>query len=245
MSKNKKSKRKRLGSHRIWITLLFCLIVAIIANIFIIFFASSFATYMMNTKVLDQYEAASYMAKLYENSEDEESAVELLKEDDRTFFITDKHGDILYQYGENTMGAKNGKMEISVFGEGFFTEKQTIRVYVDKVTEGFLEPNDEGEITIDFGKVLAYAQNVPEDSNIKLDIKKASVEMPIWLAIDVKNGTQIFYSKAGFTVSLSDLTFIVTFALAGAALVLCIIILMLANMISTLISQHKMRKIFY
>ncbi|MCR4648585.1 MAG: EAL domain-containing protein [Lachnospiraceae bacterium] len=245
MSKNKKSKRKRLGSHRIWITLLFCLIVTIIANIFIVFFASSFASYMMNTKIVDQYEAASYMAKLYENSDDEEGAVELLKEDDKTFFIMDKHGNILYQNGENTMGTTSGKMEISVFNNGFFTKEETIRVYVDKVTEGFLEPNEDGEISIDFGKILAFAQNVPKDSNIKVDIKRTSVEMPIWLAIEVKNGTQIFYSKAAFTVSLSDITFIATFALAGAALVFCVLILMLANMISTLISQRKMRKIFY
>ena len=73
-----------------------------------------------------------------------------------------------------------------------------------------------------------------------MTVKKTSVNLPIWIAIDVKDGKQTFFGKAGFSFSIYDFFLILGFVAAGIALVAIIILLMLVSMISSLKGQKRL-----
>ena len=108
MSKTPKRKKNKVlkivRKNNIWVTVVLCVIVATASGVFLTAFSSAFTTYIINSKILDEYDAVEYMAKIYDlnNVEDGENVYSVLNEEGRTYFISDKHGNIIYQNGENT-----------------------------------------------------------------------------------------------------------------------------------------------
>ncbi|MBO4310755.1 MAG: EAL domain-containing protein [Lachnospiraceae bacterium] len=238
---------KTVRKNHIWPTLVLCLFIALVVDIFIAFFASSFATYIVDTKIVDEYESVAYMAKIYDKNsvEEGENIYNLLDEDGRVYFICDKHGKVIHQNGSNTIGTTNGTVELPGTGDVLSDGETKARIYLDKTIEGFFSTDDEGNIIFDPKSLIKFANKVGEDSNLSADVPRSSIDLPLWVAIEVKGGTQVFYGKASFVISLSDVAFIVSFVLAGVVLVGCIIILMVVNMISTLLGQRRMSKVFF
>ena len=244
----KKSKRKAINKVKknpLWLTLLFCFVIALIVDVFIAFFASSFTTYIIESKIVGEYESVSYLAKLYDKNTDEnEDIFSALNEEGRDYYIADKHGKIIYQNGNNTMGNTSGYLELPSMADKK-GDHGDVRAYLDNSTEGFLTTDDEGKITFDPESMLAFAYKVERDLHADTQGKQASIDLPIWIAIDVKDGKQVFYGKASFVFSMSDIVLLSAFILVGIALVGCILILMLVNMITTFTSQKRMTKYFF
>ena len=70
MSK-KNTKRKVIKKVRkvhIWPTLVLCLVIAVVVDGFFGFLLSAFTTYVVNSKIADEYEAVEYMAKIYDKN---------------------------------------------------------------------------------------------------------------------------------------------------------------------------------
>ena len=246
MSKTPKRKKNKVlkivRKNNIWVTIVLCLIIAIVSDTFIAIFSSIIGTFVFNSKIGDEYDAVSYMAQIYDYSgEDDDSIFEFLNKDGRSYFITDNHGKVIYRNGENTMGTTSGTIVLPITSEG----EVKVKVYLDNITEGLFVPDEDGELVFSTGSIASYAFRVWEQTNLQVGSKKTSVDLPLWIAIDVKDGKQIFYAKTGYRMSFSDVAFLLIFILLALLLVGCIIVLLLVNMFSTLIYQRNMSKVFF
>ena len=248
MSK-KNTKRKVIKKVRkvhIWPTLVLCLVIAVVVDGFFAFLLSAFTTYVVNSKIADEYEAVEYMAKIYDkNSSAEDDIFALLDEEGRTYFIKDNHGKIIYQFGKNTMGTTSGKIEIIGGQKSIGSGERTAIVYLDNTTEGLFVPNEDGELFINPGSIYNFAQNIQDNVSQQIDTKKASVDLPVWIAINVKGGTQTFYGKAVYNFSPSDVFFMASMVIAAVVLLGCVIIIIVINLITTFVRHKKMTKIFF
>ena len=247
MSKTPKRKKNKVlkivRKNNIWVTIVLCVIVAAASGVFLTAFSSAFTTYIINSKILDEYDAVEYMAKIYDlnNVEDGENVYSVLNEEGRTYFISDKHGNIIYQNGENTIGKTGGKVSIPVSRN----EEKEVTLYMDNLTDGFLEPDEDGGLTIHPVAFAYYSIKFADESKPQLNSKRLAMDLPLWVSVEVKEGQQIFYGKINFRVMLSDVVFWLTFIVVGIALVGCIIVLMLVNMFTTLMNQKNMSKVFF
>ena len=242
----KKKKYQRLRKNKIGLTLIMCVFIALISDFLITLFSSMLISYIVDSKFTEEYKAVSYMAKMYDAASDE-GVYSLLNEEGRTYCISDMHGKTIYKNGENTIGNSNGKVTLPRINSDSDSTRlnQDITIYVDKTTEDFVYIDEGGEIKIDFLTIVKLLNNLSDNTNIAVNRGESSVELPVWIAIDVKNGTQVFYGKANLKIYFSDAMYIFIFFLAGIGLVSIIVLALLINLISSVISQKKINKVFY
>lgn len=242
----KKKKYQRLRKNKIGLTLIICVFIALISDFLITLFSSMLISYIVDSKFTEEYKAVSYMSKMYDAASDE-GVYSLLNKEGRTYCISDMHGKTIYKNGENTIGNSNGKVTLPRINSDSDSTRlnQEITIYVDKTTEDFVYIDEEGEIKIDFLAIVKLLNNLSDNTNISVNRGESSVELPVWIAIDVKNGTQVFYGKANLKIYFSDAMYIFIFFLAGIGLVSIIVLALLINLISSVISQKKINKVFY
>ena len=242
----KKKKYQRLRKNKVGLTLIMCVFIALISDFLITLFSSMLISYIVDSKFTEEYKAVSYMAKMYDAASDE-GVYSLLNEEGRTYCISDMHGKTIYKNGENTIGNSNGKVTLPRINSDSDSTRlnQDITIYVDKTTEDFVYIDEDGEIKIDFLTIVKLLNNLSDNTNIAVNRGESSVELPVWIAIDVKNGTQVFYGKANLKIYFSDAMYIFIFFLAGIGLVSIIVLALLINLISSVISQKKINKVFY
>ena len=242
----KKKKYQRLRKNKIGLTLIICVFIALVSDFLITLFSSMLISYIVDSKFTEEYKAVSYMSKMYDAASDE-GVYSLLNKEGRTYCISDMHGKTIYKNGENTIGNSNGKVTLPRINSDSDSTRlnQEITIYVDKTTEDFVYIDEEGEIKIDFLAIVKLLNNLSDNTNISVNRGESSVELPVWIAIDVKNGTQVFYGKANLKIYFSDAMYIFIFFLAGIGLVSIIVLALLINLISSVISQKKINKVFY
>lgn len=242
----KKKKYQRLRKNKVGLTLIMCVFIALISDFLITLFSSMLISYIVDSKFTEEYKAVSYMSKMYDAASDE-GVYSLLNEEGRTYCISDMHGKTIYKNGENTIGNSNGKVTLPRINSDSDSTRlnQDITIYVDKTTEDFVYIDEKGEIKIDFLAIVKLLNNLSDNTNISVNRGESSVELPVWIAIDVKNGTQVFYGKANLKIYFSDAMYIFIFFLAGIGLVSIIVLALLINLISSVISQKKINKVFY
>ena len=242
--KRKKNKvLKIVTKNHIWVNIVLCLIIAFATVVFVSLFTDAFSDYILDTKFVDEYEKVEYMAKLYDLNADNnsENVYSLLSEEGREYFITDNLGNVIYQYGENTMGKNSGYIQMPVSQ----TEVKKIKIYMDSKADDLFVMDDEGNMKPQPLGLLGFAFDLSEQDIDKVNVNKTTVNVPMWMSFDVKGGKQVFYCKTFFRLSLSDGVFWISFILVGFALVTCIIVLMLVNMINTLVNQKRLSKVFF
>lgn len=247
MSKTPKRKKNKVlkivTKNHIWVNIVLCLIIAFATVVFVSLFTDAFSDYILDTKFVDEYEKVEYMAKLYDLNADNnsENVYSLLSEEGREYFITDNLGKVIYQYGENTMGKNSGYIQMPVSQ----TEVKKIKIYMDSKADDLFVMDDEGNMKPQPLGLLGFAFDLSEQDIDKVNVNKTTVSVPMWMSFDVKGGKQVFYCKTFFRLSLSDGVFWISFILVGFALVTCIIVLMLVNMINTLVNQKRLSKVFF
>ncbi|MBP5493545.1 MAG: GGDEF domain-containing protein [Lachnospiraceae bacterium] len=242
--KRKKNKvLKIVTKNHIWVNIVLCLIIAFATVVFVSLFTDAFSDYILDTKFVDEYEKVEYMAKLYDLNADNnsENVYSLLSEEGREYFITDNLGNVIYQYGENTMGKNSGYIQMPVSQ----TEVKKIKIYMDSKADDLFVMDDEGNMKPQPLGLLGFAFDLSEQDIDKVNVNKTTISVPMWMSFDVKGGKQVFYCKTFFRLSLSDGVFWISFILVGFALVTCIIVLMLVNMINTLVNQKRLSKVFF
>lgn len=248
MAKNNKRKKNKIlrkaRRNYIWVTVLLCVIVAAVMNVAVWLFASSIYSFIVSSKISEEYDAVSYMAKIYDlsSTEERESTLSTLNKEGRTYFITDADGNVIYQNGSNTMGTTSGVFELPGMTDN---EDNRVKAYLDLSTEGMVKIDEGGELKISPGAIIKFAEIVREQSNLKVELTKYSVDMPIWIAIDVKEDKEAFYGKANFRMSVSDVVYMAMFVAVGVFIIAIIILLMLTNMFTTLADRRRLSKVFF
>ena len=234
-----KKKYQKLRKNKVGITLIICVVIALISDVLITLFSSMLISYIIDSKFTEEYKAVSYMAKMYDAATDD-GVYALLDKEGRTYYIADTHG-------ENTIGNSSGKVTLPRINSDSDSDRlnQDIKIYVDRTTENFVYIDEDGEVKIDFLAVFKLMDNLSDNANININKGESSVELPVWIAIDVKNGTNIFYGKANLKIYFSDAMYIFIFFATGIGLVSIIVLALLINLISSVISQKKMNKVFY
>lgn len=242
----KKKKYQRLRKNKVGVTLIICVIIALISDVLISLFSSMLLSYIIDSKFTEEYKAISYMAKMYDASSDN-GVYSLLDKEGRTYYIADTHGNTIYKNGENTIGNSSGKVTLPRINSDSDSDRfnQDIKIYVDKTTENFVYIDEDGEVKINFLAIVKLMDDLSNNANISINRGESSVELPVWIAIDVKNGTNIFYGKANLKIYFSDALYIFIFFATGIGLVSIIVLALLINLISSVISQKKMNKVFY
>ena len=248
MAKNNKRKKNKIlrkaRRNYIWVTVLLCVIVAAVMNVAVWLFASSIYSFIVSSKISEEYDAVSYMAKIYDlsSAEERESTLSTLNKEGRTYFITDADGNVIYQNGSNTMGTTSGVFELPGMTDN---EDNRVKAYLDLSTEGMVKIDEGGELKISPGAIIKFAEIVREQSNLKVELTKYSIDMPLWIAIDVKEGEEVFYGKANFRMSVSDVVYMAMFVAVGVFIIAIVILLMLTNMFTTLADRRRLSKVFF
>ena len=71
MAKEKKRKNKNIKiakKNHIWVTILLCLVIAVVSDASLFAFSSALATYIVDQKLVDEYESIEYLAKIYDKN---------------------------------------------------------------------------------------------------------------------------------------------------------------------------------
>ena len=242
--KRKKNKvLKIVTKNHIWLTIVLCVIIAFYTALFVKLFSDVFSDYILNTKFMDEYEKVEYMSKLYDLNIDNngENVYSLLNEEGRNYFISDNLGNVIYHHGEITMGENSGYISIPVSTN----EEKKIKIYFDEETDGLFYSDEEGDLKPRPIGLLLFGFEFYEKSGIQDNLKKASIELPMWMTYDVQGGKQTFNCRILFKISLMDGVFLVSFIVISVALVACIIVLLLVNMLNTLVNQKRLSKVFF
>ncbi|MBO4784505.1 MAG: EAL domain-containing protein [Lachnospiraceae bacterium] len=242
--KRKKNKvLKIVTKNHIWLTIVLCVIIAFYTALFVKLFSDVFSDYILNTKFMDEYEKVEYMSKLYDLNIDNngENVYSLLNEEGRNYFISDNLGNVIYHHGEITMGENSGYISIPVSTN----EEKKIKIYFDEETDGLFYSDEEGDLKPRPIGLLLFGFEFYEKSGIKDNLKKASIDLPMWMTYDVQGGKQTFTCQILFKLSLMDGIFLASFIVISVALVACIIVLLLVNMINTLVNQKRLSKVFF
>ena len=242
--KRKKNKvLKIVTKNHIWLTIVLCVIIAFYTALFVKLFSDVFSDYILNTKFMDEYEKVEYMSKLYDLNIDNngENVYSLLNEEGRNYFISDNLGNVIYHHGEITMGENSGYISIPVSTN----EEKKIKIYFDEETDGLFYSDEEGDLKPRPIGLLLFGFEFYEKSGIKDNLKKASIDLPMWMTYDVQGGKQTFTCQILFKLSLMDGVFLASFIVISVALVACIIVLLLVNMLNTLVNQKRLSKVFF
>ncbi len=242
--KRKKNKvLKIVTKNHIWLTIVLCVIIAFYTALFVKLFSDVFSDYILNTKFMDEYEKVEYMSKLYDLNIDNngENVYSLLNEEGRNYFISDNLGNVIYHHGEITMGENSGYISIPVSTN----EEKKIKIYFDEETDGLFYSDEEGDLKPRPIGLLLFGFEFYEKSGIKDNLKKASIDLPMWMTYDVQGGKQTFTCQILFKLSLMDGVFLASFIVISVALVTCIFVLLLVNMINTLVNQKRLSKVFF
>ena len=159
---------KTVRKNHIWVTIAICLVIALVSDAFIALFSGIIGTYVFNSQVGDEYEAVAYMAKMYDYSSEEEAEniFALLNEEGRSYFIADNHGNVIYQYGENTIGTTSGIFTLPITSEG----EVELKAYLDEFNDGVFKQNEDGDFEVTAISLLKYL-----NTNIKLKIILRSI----------------------------------------------------------------------
>ena len=190
---------KIVTKNHIWLTIVLCVIIAFYTALFVKLFSDVFSDYILNTKFMDEYEKVEYMSKLYDLNIDNngENVYSLLNEEGRNYFISDNLGNVIYHHGEITMGENSGYISIPVSTN----EEKKIKIYFDEETDGLFYSDEEGDLKPRPIGLLLFGFEFYEKSGIKDNLKKASIDLPMWMTYDVQGGKQTFTCQILFNNS--------------------------------------------
>ncbi|MCR5337920.1 MAG: EAL domain-containing protein [Lachnospiraceae bacterium] len=209
--KNKKQKRfNKIKKHSVFGSLLLLCVVTLLINLTMLFFGSSLTYYLIESRLVSEYDKIAYMARLYETEPDKDNALKFLDTEGRNYLITDKNGKTIHQNGENTMSETSGNVEIQTLDKKILSASEEdmkapdlhAQVTVSRDPDGDLD--EVGLINSDFyegqtdyiisTEVLMYSDKratflYPDGGRISYDLK----DFWKWLKQDVNPSSKEFY----------------------------------------------------
>ena len=200
----RKLNRSQLGS-----VLIIYLIVSLVFNAFLAFFANMFLRYVVESRIYSEYKDLVYMSKLYEKQDVLGDITVFLGDEDKEYFLVDRDQNILYQKGENTCSKNGGTVRLSMLGE---------KVYLCEDREIRLLRRKNNGVTFDMPAFLEWTKKT--NGLQKLADKGATLDIPFWIAEDVGFTNTRLYCKAYFSVDASDMIFLAAITVSILVMVL-------------------------
>ena len=217
-------------------TIAFFVLVLGISAIAIKLFIDAFLSYVIDNKVSSEYQNIQYLATIYEQQIDKDNALyDIIDKDNRPYVVFDKDDNIVEQNGENTMGDTKGMVSIAGRLDG-------IDAYSDTTLPEPMMVSRDGEMEISdyviavIKKAIFTAPGKGEDSQLFVDLDKEDlkngisqdkadkmlkkgISMPLWLGVDVKDGTEQFYGRALIVLNFKDGMFLIIFIAAISVII--------------------------
>ena len=234
MSNTSRSKAMKLRkSHAGWGIFMFVLIF-FMASVILALIASMLITFSVNSKALSEADAVTYMAKLYDLT-DEKNTDLVLSNSNRDCYVIDKDGNTLTEIGKNTCNQSSGKPFSGIIGS--YSAGIGIKIYTDK-SHGFLSVDESGNLEFDYKSVLKIEQLTDV-----LFADENYVSFPYWTSAPVNDGT--LFVKTMIRFDVNDLLYVGIIILAAGVLLLFVGAAMLANIISNIVDHVKMKRLLF
>lgn len=241
----------------------FFIIVLFISVIAIRLFIDAFLSYVMDNKLSAEYQNISYLAEIYERGIQTEGneLYEIIDENDRSYVVKDDSGKVVASHGENTMSEVSGRVE--------FADGEIVPAYVDSSLPFAVAISEDGDMDImqyvvklfkyelfadkkeDHQSIVSgftyedKTYTVPVDEDTSWTVQTKGVSFPIWLGVDVKDGSEHFYGKAVIQVNIKDGLFLIVFIAAVSIIILAVVIMVIARLFGAIATRNKMWRLFF
>lgn len=277
--KNKRIRKyKKFKKKMIWGPLTAFILFSVAAVFLLIFAVEKITDYMVQSKLITEYETVLYMARIYDAG--------LKNNDFRVFSLLDAEGHnyiikradanrVVHGYGENTCGSTPKMVTFSAFSdkvEAYEDTKKPLisinikgRPVIDKTaivaySQSDEAKNDDGGLAISVSSKKQADKNFnsatdadekdiikieDSDSYIAFNKNAKMMNMPLWLAVDVNDGSEKLIVQALFNMSMRDAyTFIVVVVIL-VLFVTIVLISMLVNAIKSVVNQNHVYRMFF
>lgn len=240
-SKSEKKYRQIKRTH-IGVSIFEFLLFTVLSSVMVVFAVQMFASYIIDTKLTTEYEKIKYYARLYDKAEQEEdnSIYELLENEDTDYIVSDENGNIIKTGGVNTCGNEKGVILIGSPDEEITAYRDTERDYI--------YPGRNKHVELDLMRFREWMSSDEDEEEKALDLdvnRDRFINLPIWLSVDLANGTEHFIGKAVFSANRRDVALVFSFVAALAVLIFVILITMLVSAIKNVVRQKRMIDIFF
>ena len=226
----RKLNRSQLGS-----VLIIYLIVSLVFNAFLAFFANMFLRYVVESRIYSEYKDVAYLARLYEKQDVLGDVTVFLEDEDREFFIADKDQNIVFQKGDNSCSKNGGSVQLKMLGN------KKVVLFEDREIR-LLRRRADG-VSFD---IPAFLELVDESKGLqRLADKGATLDIPFWVAEDVGYTNTALYGKAYFSVDASDLIFLAAISGSIAVMILGMSFMLIYHIVGSIVRQRKMTNLFF
>ena len=250
--RKKRKKLLKLRKNRLGCSVIAFMLSGLITLVLLALVLQSFFLISLSSKIESEYASLQMLANMYQAdvSEGKEDAIRLLDLTGRPYLLKEADGTLLYQNGENTCGTLSGSF-VSTTGDIFIsiaTDPTPYTVYED-TKYPIMVPDSRGYITVDWAKLMRKMTENPLDEQLVTDdtiqMDSHLLLLPLWIEVTPEGGTQRLIFRTELTENLSELILLIIILLAMLVTGLLLSIILLHNLISDLIRQHKVKKLFF
>lgn len=259
MVQSKEKIIRRIKKNHTWLSMISFLTITAFSFMIVMIFIILLSDYLMRSKLTSEYEAISYMAKIYEKSGhdiSEEALFKTLDNEGRPYRIKTSDGAIIHENGVisckeeqslntytlsmtkiQTFPDKDNYFSVDSDGDTKFNYRHALKVFFQ--TDFFKR---ESEILLN--RNLADEHFFNDDEHMQ-KFAQNLLQFPIWFSLDVKGGEEKFLAKAYFKINGTDLTIFISFIIFLILLAIIIFFILMIKLISDIKNQRKSMNLLF
>ena len=251
--KIRKKKRKTIYKHRksrIGCSVIGFLFGGIAATGLLLLFCHAMIMTTLNSKLNSEYEMLQTITALYQNNlaDDEETAYSVLDQSGHSYLLKDADGSVIRQQGADTCGSIGGYYQYTYGGIliSFENEPSEICIYEDQNFK-MLKALPDHCVTFDTTTLIRSMGRMTElefEKDVLVNSRYKMLLLPVWIAVDTDNAQKLIY-QTEISASFFDLVMLTTMLIALAVIALLLFIILLRNLISDLVAQHRIRNLLF
>ena len=226
----------------------------------IVFIAGYVMQYIIETKLSEEYRELKNIARMYEAGSDDKSIMDYIEAGDSQFVVKDADGKIVYRKGDITYINPGGKV--------FVTNKQESYIIYEDSALGLIYPSDEEKIWMRWKKFfewLKYCDKSEDNKYISFEepdwIKKHDIDwekniitilpciedmkLPVWVSLDINNGTEKFIGRAYIVYNIRDKILAAELMIGMLIISSLVSVVLLVYLIRSAVNLRRVFRIFY
>ncbi len=239
MRSKKEVDLRRLTKNNSWVGFVVFLVFTIVITLLMLTAASAFLSYIIETKMRDEYDSLRSMIKIYDEGAPKNDAeiFGVLDSKKIPYYILDENGNVVHSYGEIEILSEENKVDIGSLVEGVS--------YYSTVDIGIMKDADGDNTFVNIPTFVNYLRDYDKFVNSNNSLGDSLFEVPIWICSSVRNGTGFFYCKIDFAVSFTDLSYGIFIYMAVTLLMFIVLIVTFITALSNAIRKtNTIRLIF-